>query len=83
MQDFAGIWVPLITPFTEGAIDHFALKRLVHSLVPRGITGFVVCGSLAGRDSERTRVEVYVQRRQSSSRTRRGRTARTVRVALT
>ena len=45
MQDFAGIWVPLITPFTERAIDHGALKRLVHSLVPRGITGFVVCGS--------------------------------------
>ena len=45
MQDFAGIWVPLITPFTEGAVDHGALKRLVDSLIPAGIAGFVVCGS--------------------------------------
>ena len=42
MQDFAGSWVPLITPFTEGAVDHGALKRLVDSLIPAGIAGFVV-----------------------------------------
>lgn len=46
MQDFAGIWVPLITPFDhEGAVDHAGLKRLVRDLVKAGVAGLVVCGS--------------------------------------
>ena len=45
MQDFAGIWVPLVTPFNQGAVDHAALRRLVRSLAEAGVTGFVVCGS--------------------------------------
>lgn len=44
-QDFSGIWVPLITPFAAGAVDHEGLRRLVHMLVGTGIAGFVVCGS--------------------------------------
>ena len=45
MQDFAGIWVPLVTPFINGAVDHDGLKRLVAHLGNKGITGLVVCGS--------------------------------------
>lgn len=45
MQDFSGIWVPLITPFTDGAIDHAGLRRLVDTLATSGIAGLVVCGS--------------------------------------
>jgi 4-hydroxy-tetrahydrodipicolinate synthase len=45
MQDFAGIWVPLITPFTDGAVDHRGLRRLVIHLAEAGVAGFVVCGS--------------------------------------
>ena len=45
MQDFAGIWVPLVTPFHNGAVDHDGLKRLVAHLRGSGITGLVVCGS--------------------------------------
>lgn len=45
MQNFAGIWVPLITPFLDGTVDHDGLKRLVAHLAAKGIDGLVVCGS--------------------------------------
>lgn len=45
MQDFAGVWVPLVTPFNCGAVDHDDLRRLVRSLSITGIAGVVVCGS--------------------------------------
>lgn len=43
--DFSGLWIPLVTPFRDGAVDHPALARLVERLAPTGIAGFVVCGS--------------------------------------
>ena len=43
--DFSGLWIPLVTPFRDGAVDHHALARLVEGLAPTGIAGFVVCGS--------------------------------------
>jgi len=43
--NFSGLWIPLITPFSNGAVDHPALSKLVHHLRPTGIAGFVVCGS--------------------------------------
>ncbi len=45
MQDFSGIWVPLITPYADGAVDHEGLRRLVHVLGTAGVAGLVVCGS--------------------------------------
>lgn len=45
MQDFAGIWVPLVTPFINGAVDQAGLKRLVAHLGNQGLAGLVVCGS--------------------------------------
>lgn len=45
MQDYAGIWVPLITPFADGAVDHDGLRRLVHAVAAAGVAGLVVCGS--------------------------------------
>jgi len=45
MQDFAGIWVPLVTPFDRGAVDHEGLRRLVQALAATGVAGVVVCGS--------------------------------------
>jgi len=45
MQDFTGIWVPLVTPFVNGTVDLDGLKRLVAHLGNKGITGLVVCGS--------------------------------------
>lgn len=42
---FAGLWVPLVTPFVHGQVDHTALGRLTAHLAGTGITGFVVCGT--------------------------------------
>ncbi|WP_284414527.1 dihydrodipicolinate synthase family protein [Acidovorax sp. SUPP3334] len=39
------MWIPLVTPFRHGAVDHVALKALVRRLRDTGIAGFVVCGS--------------------------------------
>jgi len=43
--DFSGLWIPLITPFRDGAVDHAALAALTRRLAATGIAGFVVCGS--------------------------------------
>jgi dihydrodipicolinate synthase/N-acetylneuraminate lyase len=43
MSSFQGIWVPLVTPFQNGAIDFVGLRRLVGHLLekrrrwPRGL----------------------------------------------
>lgn len=42
---FAGLWIPLVTPFCDGAVDHAALRALVLRLRGEGIAGFVACGS--------------------------------------
>ena len=43
--DFSGLWIPLVTPFHGGAVNHAALGRLTARLAASGIRGFVVCGS--------------------------------------
>ncbi len=43
--DFSGLWIPLITPFHDGAVDHPALARLVQHYGKAGGAGFVACGS--------------------------------------
>ena len=46
MSDFSGIWVPLVTPFTnDNAVDLTSLSTLVRDLVGTGINGLVVCGT--------------------------------------
>ncbi len=45
MVEFNGIWVPLVTPFRDGAVDAPALRRLVQHLAAQGVAGFVACGS--------------------------------------
>lgn len=51
MQDFSGVWVPLVTPFIHDAdsrrrqIDFPALQALAQRMVDAGIAGLVVCGS--------------------------------------
>jgi 4-hydroxy-tetrahydrodipicolinate synthase len=42
---FSGLWIPVVTPFHNDAVDHTALRTLVQHLVPQGIAGIVVCGS--------------------------------------
>lgn len=47
MSSFQGIWVPLVTPFHNSAIDFVGLQRLVSHLLEGGIDGIVVCGTTA------------------------------------
>jgi 4-hydroxy-tetrahydrodipicolinate synthase len=42
---FHGVWVPLVTPFSGGAVDGGALRRLVRHYAAAGVDGLVVCGS--------------------------------------
>lgn len=42
---FQGVWVPLVTPFSGGAVDGGALRRLVRHYLAAGVDGLVVCGS--------------------------------------
>ncbi|VVO12543.1 4-hydroxy-tetrahydrodipicolinate synthase [Pseudomonas fluorescens] len=45
MSSFQGIWVPLVTPFHNGAIDFVGLRRLVNHLLEKGVDGVIVCGT--------------------------------------
>ncbi|MGB7481958.1 MAG: 4-hydroxy-tetrahydrodipicolinate synthase [Burkholderiaceae bacterium] len=45
MMSFTGIWVPLVTPFHNGAIDRAALRSLVRVMAGAGVSGLVACGS--------------------------------------
>jgi 4-hydroxy-tetrahydrodipicolinate synthase len=40
-----GIWLPLITPFTEGALDESALERLVRHYLSEPIDGFILAAT--------------------------------------
>ena len=42
---FQGLWIPLVTPFHHGAVDHPALAKLTTHLATQGVAGFVACGS--------------------------------------
>jgi 4-hydroxy-tetrahydrodipicolinate synthase len=45
MGVFSGIWIPLITPFARGAVDHDALRTLVKKYADAGISGLVALGT--------------------------------------
>src|ERR1700712_5408431 len=62
MLDFSGIWVPLVTPFIDGAVDHDGLRRLVLALSTAGIAGLVVCGSTGEAAALDEREQVAVLR---------------------
>ena len=42
---FSGLWIALVTPFKDGAVDHPALAALTTRLCGDGVAGFVACGS--------------------------------------
>ena len=43
MSAFQGIWVPVVTPFQDGAIDFISLHRLVSHLLDKHVAGIMVC----------------------------------------
>lgn len=42
---FSGLWIALVTPFKDGAVDHPALAALTTRLRAQGVSGLVACGS--------------------------------------
>jgi 4-hydroxy-tetrahydrodipicolinate synthase len=45
MSIFSGIWIPLITPFADGAVDHAALRALVRRYADADVAGIVALGT--------------------------------------
>lgn len=45
MSIFSGIWIPLVTPFDRGAVDHRALAALVAHYRDAGVAGVVALGT--------------------------------------
>ncbi len=43
MSAFQGIWVPVVTPFHDGAIDFIGLRRLISHLLDKHVAGIMVC----------------------------------------
>jgi 4-hydroxy-tetrahydrodipicolinate synthase len=43
--NLSGVWVPLVTPFERGAVDHAGLRRIAARCVGAGVAGLVACGS--------------------------------------
>jgi 4-hydroxy-tetrahydrodipicolinate synthase len=43
MSSFQGIWVPVVTPFHDGAIDFIGLRRLISHLLDKHVAGIMVC----------------------------------------
>ncbi|MBD8091937.1 4-hydroxy-tetrahydrodipicolinate synthase [Pseudomonas fluorescens] len=43
MSSFQGIWVPVVTPFQDGAIDFIGLHRLVSRLLEKHVAGIMLC----------------------------------------
>jgi 4-hydroxy-tetrahydrodipicolinate synthase len=44
-MDFSGIWVPLVTPFSNGEVDHAALRALTEQYVQAQVSGVVALGT--------------------------------------
>lgn len=42
---FRGVWIPLVTPFVDGAVDLPALRRLVRFYKNAKVHGLVACGT--------------------------------------
>lgn len=44
-QPASGIWLPLITPFSEGSLDEGSLRRLTRHYTEQPIDGFILCAT--------------------------------------
>lgn len=62
---FGGIWVPLVTPYREGAVDLDTVQCLAARMADKGVHGLVACGTTGEAalldDDEQTAVLRAVQ----------------------
>ena len=42
---FSGVWLPIITPFKDGLVDHAGYERLLDHYVRAGVTGVIPLGT--------------------------------------
>ncbi len=56
MSAFQGIWVPVVTPFQDGAIDYVGLRRLIEHLLANHVAGIMAC-TTTGEASALSRAE--------------------------
>jgi 4-hydroxy-tetrahydrodipicolinate synthase len=56
MSSFQGIWVPVVTPFHDGAINFIGLRRLVSHLLEKHVAGIMVC-TTTGEAASLSRLE--------------------------
>jgi 4-hydroxy-tetrahydrodipicolinate synthase len=40
-----GLWLPLITPFRDGALDDVSLRRLIRHFAAQPVDGFILCAT--------------------------------------
>jgi 4-hydroxy-tetrahydrodipicolinate synthase len=45
LSEVRGVWLPLVTPFKDGALDEISLKRLLRHLAARPVDGLVVAAT--------------------------------------
>jgi len=45
LNQLCGLWLPLVTPFRDGALDEPSLRRLVRHYAGRPIDGFVLAAT--------------------------------------
>ncbi len=52
---FSGVWLPVITPFTDGEIDYAGYERLVDHYVRAGVAGVIPLGTTGESPTVRAR----------------------------
>lgn len=45
MRRISGVWLPIITPFVDGEVDHATYERLVDHYVRAGVSGIIPLGT--------------------------------------
>ncbi|HKW95371.1 MAG TPA: 4-hydroxy-tetrahydrodipicolinate synthase [Methylomirabilota bacterium] len=45
MTRFAGVWLPIVTPFVDGEIDHIGYERLIEHYLRAGVAGLIPLGT--------------------------------------
>jgi 4-hydroxy-tetrahydrodipicolinate synthase len=45
MKRLKGVWLPIVTPFSDNKIDYQSYKKLIEYYTPKGISGFIPNGT--------------------------------------
>jgi len=45
MTSISGVWLPIVTPFRDGAVDFESYERLLEHYLATGVTGIVPLGT--------------------------------------